>query len=139
MPLANDVKNSVKNDVRAAQKLWLPWWAVVCLFVVGMPIPWLFGRHGRLDLVLPTWNGMLVLACAIAIKWALRRHWWFWVAMTMLAALQVALILCVPWTTKWVPALFIAVIDSAELIAMLAMITVVAKIMDGSNAPAERG
>jgi hypothetical protein len=50
--------------------------------------------------------------------------------MTILAALHVPLILFVPWTTKWVPAIAIAAIDSADLIAMLAILSVVGKFME---------
>jgi len=39
--------------------------------------------------------------------------------------------LFVPWTSKWVPALAIAAIDSADLIVMLAILSVVGKYMEG--------
>ena len=76
-----------------------------------------------------------MLAFAIAVKWKLRRYVWFWGTMTILAALHVPLVLFVPWTTKWVPALAIAAIDSADLIVMLAILSFVGKFMEGSNAP----
>src|SRR6266700_7473154 len=108
MPLAKDIK----NEIKAAKKIWLPWWAVLCLIFGGMPIPWLFDHFGRLDLMLPTWNSIAVLGLAIAVKWKLRRQVWFWITIAILAALHVPLILFVPWTTRWVPALAIALIDS---------------------------
>jgi hypothetical protein len=51
--------------------------------------------------------------------------------MTIVAALHVPLMLFVPWTSKWVPALAIAAIDSADLIVMLAILSVVGKYMEG--------
>ena len=125
--------DDIRNDVKAAKRMRLPWWAVLCLLIVGMPIPWLFDHFGRLNLMLPTWNSVAVLAFAVAVKWKVRRHAWFWGTMTILAALHVPLILFVPWTTRWVPALAIAAIDSADLIVMLAIVAVVGRFMEGSK------
>jgi hypothetical protein len=127
--------NEVKSDIKAAKKMRLPWWAVLCLLVFGMPLPWLFDHFGRLNLMLPIWNSIAVLGFMLAVKRNLRRHAWFWGTMTILAALHVPLILFVPWGTRWVPALAIAAIDSADLILMLAILSVVGKFMEGSNAP----
>ena len=74
-----------------------------------------------------------MLGFAIAVKWRLRRRAWFWITITILAALHVPLILFVPWTPKWVPAIAIAAIDSADLIAMLAILSVVGKLVEGPN------
>ena len=48
--------------------------------------------------------------------------------MTIIAALHVPLVLFIPWTTKWVPALAIATIDSVDLIVILAILTVFREI-----------
>ena len=52
----------------------------------------------------------------------------------ILAALHVPLVLYVPWTTKWVPALAIAAIDSADFCVILAILSVVGKFMGGPEA-----
>ena len=49
--------------------------------------------------------------------------------MTTLAALHIPLVLFVPWTTKWVPAIAIAAIDSGDLILMIAILAVVGKLV----------
>ncbi len=98
--------------------------------VVSLPIYSLFDHFGRLNIALPTLNCIAVLGFAIAVKWKLSSHVWFWILMTILAALHVPLILFVPWTTKWVPAIAIAVIDSADLIVMLAIIVAAGKFME---------
>jgi hypothetical protein len=41
--------------------------------------------------------------------------------------------LLIPWTTEWVPALAIAVIDSADLIMILAILSVAGKLMGGTK------
>ena len=129
MSLANDIK----GDIKAARKIRLPWWGVLCLIVGGLPVIWLFDHFGEFNLFLLTFNCVAVLVFAIAVKRKLRRHTWFWGMMTILAALHVPLILFVPWTTKWVPATAIAAIDSADLIVMLTILSVVGKFMEGSK------
>jgi hypothetical protein len=131
MSLANDIK----GDIKAARKmrLRLPWWGVLCAIVGGLPIVWLFDHFGKFNLFLPTFNCVAVLGLAIAVKRELRRYAWFWGTMAILAALHVPLILFVPWTTRWVPAIAIAAIDSADLIVMLAILSLVGKYMEGPN------
>jgi hypothetical protein len=127
LPLANDIK----GDIKAAKKIRLPWWGVLGLIIGSLPMYWLFDNSGKLNLALPTLNCLGMLGFAIGVKWKLRRHAWFWGTITILAALHVPLILFVPWTTKWVPAIAIALIDSVDLIVMLAILSVVAKFMEG--------
>ena len=121
--------NDVKNDIKAAKKIWLPWWAVLCGIIGSTLSAWLFDHFGKLNLMLPTWNSIAVLGFAIATKWKFRRHAWFWITMIVIAALHVPLILFVPWGTRWVPALAIAVIDSADLCLILWILVVVGKTM----------
>jgi hypothetical protein len=111
------------------RKMRLPWWGRLCVFVVVLPLPFLFGYFGKVALGLPTVMSGGMVAIAIAMRWKLRRHVWFWITMTVLAALQVPLILFVPWTTKWVPAITIAPIALADLYAMLWTLAAVGKFM----------
>lgn len=54
--------------------------------------------------------------------------------MIVFAALHVLLVMFVPWTTKWVPALAIVPIGIADLYVMLWVLSVVGKHMDGPKA-----
>jgi len=108
----------------------LPWWGVLCGIVGSVLIAWLFDHLGRFDLVRPALYSMAMLGVAIAIKWKLRRHSWFWITMTGIAALHIPLILSVPWTTKWVPALVIIPIGIADLYVTLAILSVVGKFVE---------
>ena len=125
----------LKKEIRAAKKLRLPGWLIVCIIIVGTPSAAVFDHFGRLDLYLPVANSIGVLGFLVALKWNLRRHAWFWITMSIIAALHVPLILLVPWTTKWIPALAIAGIDSVDIVVILAILSVLRKFMDGPNSP----
>jgi hypothetical protein len=121
------------NDLKAAKQMRLPWWGVLCGIIGSVLIAWLFDHLGRFDLARPALYSMAMLGIAIAIKWKLRGHLWFWITMTVIVALHVLLILFVPWTTKWVPAIVIIPIGIADLYAMLAILSVVGKFVERPN------
>ena len=126
MPIIQDIK----NDLREAKTIRLPWWGILCWMAGCALIELLLLALGRFDLGLPVLNSIAVVGFTIALKRKLTRHGWFWGTMICLAALHIPLVLFVPWTTRWVPALAIAAIDSADLIAMLAILAVVGKFME---------
>jgi hypothetical protein len=64
------------------------------------------------------------------MKWQLRRHVWFWITMIVFAAIHATLILSVHWTADWVPAIVIIPIGIADLYAMLAILSVVGKLVE---------
>jgi len=55
--------------------------------------------------------------------------------MSIMAALHVPLILFVPWTTQWVPALAIAAIDSVDFFVILAILSILGNFMEGPEIP----
>jgi hypothetical protein len=120
----------LNDDIRAVKQMRLPWWGLLCLGISSLLLAWLFDHFGRFDLVRPTAYSIAVLVVAIAIKWKLRRHMWFWTTVGVIAALHVLLILCVPWTSKWIPAVVVIPIGIADLYAMLAIFYVVGKFVE---------
>jgi hypothetical protein len=121
MPLTNDVR----GEIKAAKKLRMPGWVVVCLMIGTLLCIWLFDSFGKLDFVLPTMNTILVLGFLLVLKQKLWRLGWFWWTMAVIAALHVPLILFVPWTSRWVPALAIAAIDSLDFCLVIGILAVV--------------
>lgn len=109
----------------------LPWWGVLCVILGALPVLFLFDHFGKLALARPALASAAIVTIAIAMRWKLRRHAWFWITMTILAALHLPLILLVPWTTKWIPAIVIASVGTADLYAMLWVLSVVGKFMEG--------
>ena len=122
--------NNVRGEIKAAKKLRMPGWAMLSLLIGSFLCAWLFDNFGKVDLVLPIMNSIVILGLMLGLKRKLWRHTWFWVTMAVIAALHVPLILFVPWTTKWVPALVIAVIDSLDFCLILWILAVVGKFMN---------
>ena len=134
MSLANDVR----SDIKTAKKLRIPGWGLVCGIIASFLCARLFEHFGKLELVLPMLNSILVLGFMLVLKRKLWRYAWFWGTMAVIAALHVPLILSFPWTTRWFPALAIAVIDSVDFCLILWILAVVEKFM-GEQTTAESG
>ena len=133
MALINDIRRDIKNDIKTAMKIRPPWWSVLCVMIaVWFAYP-LFDNAGKLYLVMPIGASVTVLAVTTVIKWKLKRFAWFWITIAIIAALHALLIVFVPWTSSWVPAVVTATIASADGIAMLAIIDVIARLMARTN------
>jgi hypothetical protein len=89
----------------------------------------MFVSMGRFDLARPIMVSVAMISLAITMRWKLRTHGWFWITIIILAALHLPLILFVPWTTKWIPAILIAPIGIADLYLMLWVLSFVGKFM----------
>jgi hypothetical protein len=115
----------------------LSWKGGLCVFFGTILLAFMFVSIGRFDLARPTMVSVAMVSLIIAMRWKLRTHGWFWITIIILAALHLPLILFIPWTTKWIPAILIAPIGIADLYAMLWVISVVGKSM-GERENAER-
>jgi hypothetical protein len=116
------------------RKMRLPWWGVLCVILGALALLILFDHFGKLTLARPTMTSAAMVVIAIAMRWKLKGHGWFWMTMIVLAALHVPLVLLVPWTTRWVPAFLIIPIGMADLYLMLWVLSVVGKFMGGPKA-----
>ena len=105
----------------------LPWWGVLCVMVGAFLLFFLFDHFGKLAIARPTLYSVAIIIITIALRWKLRGHVWFWITMAFLAALHAPLILFVPWTTRWIPALVVIPIGIADSYAMLWVVSVVGK------------
>jgi len=126
--------HQVKIDLKAAKKMWLPWWAVLLLLVIAVWLPGQFERLGNENLFVPVWNSVAVFGLILVLKWKLRGHLWFWITLTVFVALHALLIWLVPWGGEWVPALAIGSIDSLDFCLILWILTVVGKLAGSSEA-----
>jgi hypothetical protein len=116
---------------REDRQMRLGWRGVlfVMLGAVILCIPFVY--CGKFNLALPSLMSAAMIVLVVAMRWKLRRHPWFWITTAFLAALHLPLILFLPWTTKWIPAVVIAPFGMLDLHAMLWMLAVVGKYMEG--------
>lgn len=125
--------SALKREIQEAKKLHLPWRTRLLIFILAAPTTFLFALYGRLELALPLMISIGVLGFVIFFKRKLRHDRWFWVAMAVIALLHLCLILFVPWTTRWVPALAISVIASADFCLILWILHVVERLIAGPD------
>jgi hypothetical protein len=121
------LKAEVKSDIKAAQKLWMPWWLVLAWMAFCLPVIILSDRVGRLGMSLPLLNCIAVFGFLIYLKRQLRRQVRFWATVVALAALHALVIWYVPWTSKWVPAAAVAIISSVDFCLMLWIVDAVGR------------
>jgi hypothetical protein len=129
--------SDMQNQIEASKKMRLPWWGVLLGIIASALSAWLFDHLGRLDIALPALISAGTLGFAVSLNWQRRRRMWFWSTMTVIVALHVLLILFVPWTTKWVPAFVLVPFCVADYYAILAIVSVVGKLIERPN-PSER-
>ena len=123
MRLAEDLK----RDWKTAKSVRLPWKLGLLLAIGSALSAAIFDHFGRLELVLPALNSLVVLGYTIAVKRRLWKFLWFWIVMGVIAATHVPLIALVPWTSTWVPPLTIAAIDAVDFCLILVTISVIAE------------
>jgi hypothetical protein len=128
MPALNKVITAEDRQMR------LPWWGVLCVIIGALPVFFLFDHFGKLAIARPTLYSVAIIAITIAMRWKLRGHMWFWITMIFFAALHALLILLIPWTTRWIPALVVIPIGMADSYAMLWVVSVVGQFRGASKA-----
>jgi len=102
------------------------WYAVIAI-AVSTTLP-LVDYLGRPELERPVMFSLGMILLTIKVCRDIRRRWWFWVTMAVVAALHVPLILHIPWTTKWVPAVAILPICIADLLVILGIVNLAERL-----------
>ncbi|HKS80575.1 MAG TPA: hypothetical protein VJR23_03645 [Candidatus Acidoferrales bacterium] len=125
---------SLKEVIEEGNQFRLSWRGILGVIGGTILIGLLFLYFGRFELTRPTLFSVGMIGIAISIKWKLRRHMWFWAAIATIAALHIPLILYLPWTTSWIPALVATPICAADLVIILAVIRLLEKHLDKSIA-----
>ncbi len=128
------LRTDVKKEIKVAQKVWFPWWAVLLWMAFCLPVVWYFDHIGRLTAALPALNFLAVLGFLIALKWRLRRRVWFWIVISILAVLHGLFVWYVPWTTKWVPAIAMGLVDSVDFCIALWVLAFIGRLAEGPGA-----
>jgi hypothetical protein len=116
--------------IREDGQVRLTWRGILAVMGGTLPIALLFVYFGRFDLARPTLLSMIVIVVALAMKWKLRGRVWFWVTMAAIAILHVLLIVAIPWTTRWIPAIVATPILAVDLATILVIVKVLEKLFE---------
>jgi hypothetical protein len=110
-------------------------WALTLLAVVG-PAVLLVHYLGRPDLIYPAIIVGSALAIASKVTGNIHMCWWFWVTMIPVAGAHVLFLLKLPMP-KWVPAPAITGIVIGDVLAIIVLLRLVAKLVGGGAAVRE--
>jgi hypothetical protein len=97
-----------------------------------------FLYFGHFELARPVMFSTGIIAIAIAFRWQLRHHLWFWATVVMTIALHAFAIFYQTWTTRWVPAAVSTGYMTIDLYVILVVFSVVRKIEGDEPDPAEK-
>ena len=123
------IGNEAKDDIKAAQKLRLPWWALVLIGVLSLPVFWAFDHFGALNISLPVLDSIIPFSVVLYLKRAFYGKWWFWLTLALVALLHGLLIWSIPWTEAWKPAVVAGVLVSVEICLILWLLAAVESLV----------
>jgi hypothetical protein len=86
-------------------------------------------HFGGKDLALPACTYLGMIALAIALRWNLRTHVWFWIVIALVLALHVVLLLKVPWPHFTINRITLLPFGVADLLVILGIIKFVEKLI----------
>ena len=70
--------------------------AFLCSLPVLLVFAWLGDWHTGIGAAIC--SGLVILV--VMVRWDLRKHWWFWVVILFGVALQIPIVLLVPWANR---------------------------------------
>jgi hypothetical protein len=112
-------------------------WAITAV-VLTSPLFLLFDQQGKPGTGRAAWICAGMFLIAMKVRWELRSRPWFWIAVAVLLALHLPLILLVPWTSRWIPAVGILPIGILDLAIILGCIALVEKLVKSSQDSGEQ-
>lgn len=109
----------------------------VVILAALVPVFFIFRHFGKTDMGLSACVCIGMNLLAIRIRWDLRRHFWFWMVVAVVGALNVPLILIVQWPRAWVPGAVLLPIGLVDLLVTLGAVYFVETFIMKSPSPDE--
>jgi len=105
-------------------------WAIAGMILTS-PLFFIFNDRGEPGTGRAAWicSGMIFIA--VKMRWKFKARPLFWITVVGLSALHVPLILFVPWTNRWIPAIAILPLGVADLVLILSAISLVMRTKNG--------
>jgi len=117
-------------------KFRLPWWGLLCVMAGAAILAFLLDSFGHLELVRPVGFSTAMIAIAVAFRWQLRHHLWFWGVVVITVVLHALVIVYQTVSTSWVPAFVLSGYATIDLYVILVVISIVRKF-EGDESDAE--
>jgi hypothetical protein len=97
------------------------------IFLITLPVLLYFTHIGNTELGLKVGICLGMNIFAVVVRWDLRRHWWFWAVIVLVLALNVPLVLNIPWPERRVPPLALLPIGLADMLLAIGAVRFVEK------------
>ena len=133
------IRSEAKDDIKAVQKVRLPWWALALIVVLSLPVFWLFDHLGTLNMSLPVLDSIVPFGFVLYLKRKLYGKWWFWLTIALMALLHGLLIWSIPWTEAWKPALVAGGLVSVEICLILWLLAAIETLVSSRTTDMPRG
>lgn len=76
----------------------------IAVVIITSPLCLIFIYFGEPGRGRAAWLFLGVLLVAIKVRWELRRYAWFWGTIALIGMAETLMVMFVPWTSKWIPA-----------------------------------
>ena len=94
------------DEEKAERKKQLTTWLwSIAVAALTSPLFFLFNSVGKSGTGRAAWLSAMTILLAMNLRWELRKYLWFWLTMACIVGAHIPLVLLVPWTSRWVPAL----------------------------------
>lgn len=117
----------------------LRWRGILVMMACTIPLVFLFGYFGAIDVFMPVSGTAIVLFFTLRCHWELKDRPWFWITVAIWFAIHAWIIVRVHWPKGWVPARVFEGYMTIDLIALFVVIALIEKVLhEGPYAPKPR-
>jgi hypothetical protein len=109
------------------------------IFACTLPVLLFFTHIGKTDMGLSIGICLFVNGVAAKIRWDLRRNFWFWAVIVLALALEMPLVLMIPWQHITINRITLLPIGVAALVITLGAVKFVEKFIVKYVPPDEEG
>jgi hypothetical protein len=116
------------DQERAERKKQLTTWLwSVAVAALTSPLFFLFDSVGKSGTGRAAWLSAIAILLAMKVRWELRKYVWFWLTMACIVGANIPLVLFVPWTSRWIPAVGLLPIVIADIAGIFGCLHLVEK------------
>lgn len=124
------IKEAAVGDIRAAQKVRIPWWVGLIVATFSFGLFWIFDHFDSLDRALPIMDSAVAFGFVAFVKRKLLRKWWFWMTMGFFAVIHALVIWYSPLHSESGSALIAGAMVSVDICLMLWIFAVIGRLVE---------